>query len=127
MTNASKKILIIEEDVIVSRIFQSHIVKELGAEVFTAIGIEEGIRKLEEEKIDLLVIDIFLNNQPTLGSIAKIKKNSRTSLIPIVLITVISDKEHVLAAQALGIRYFITKGNDSLHEAMETIKKAIGD
>ncbi len=122
-----KKILIIEEDAIVTRIFQSHIIKELEVEVLTALGIEEGIRKLEEQKINLLIIDIFLNNQSTIDVIAKVRKNPLTDSIPIVLIAVIGDKEHIDAARRLGVRYFITKGSDSLLDAIETIKKALGN
>ena len=119
------KILLIEEDAVVSRILQIGLAKNLGAEVFTALGAEEGFRKLKDEEINLLVLDMFLQNQTTLDLIKKIKNDPETSAIPIVVITMIGDKENTDAARSLGVDSFIIKGGTSMRETVLTIKEAL--
>ena len=125
MISRPPNILIIEEDAIVSRILQVRLVRDLNAVVFTAVSAEEGFRKLKDEKIDLLVLDIFLRNQTTLDLIKTIRDDPETNAIPIIVITVIGDKENTDVARELGIKDFVIKGRTSLKETSSMIKNVL--
>ena len=119
------KVLIIEDDAVVSRIFQSLITKKAFADVSVAVTSEEGLRKLESEKPSLLIIDMFLNNQPTLETIKKVKKSEMYQSLPIIVFTVIGDKENMESLKALGVKDFIIKGSTSMGEALSLVSKAL--
>lgn len=123
MILGSPNILIIEDNAFVLRLLQNHLTKNLNAGVFTAIDREEGLNKLKNEKIDILMLDMFLQNKTTLDLMENIKKNPATGIIPIVVITMIGDKENADAARKLGIKDFIVKGEASLKDTLSIIRK----
>lgn len=71
-----------------------------GLEVFTL---------LEEQKPDLIVLDIMLPQMDGLEVLTKLKGTPDTSSIPVILLTAKVQYEDVLGGYKLGADYYITK------------------
>ncbi|OGQ51433.1 MAG: hypothetical protein A3I10_03390 [Deltaproteobacteria bacterium RIFCSPLOWO2_02_FULL_57_26] len=71
-----------------------------GLEVFTL---------LEEQRPDLIILDIMLPQMDGLEVLTKVKGTPDTSSIPVILLTAKVQYEDVLGGYKLGADYYITK------------------
>jgi len=115
-----KTILVIEDEKSISQLYQEELEEE-GYKVILASDGTDGIYKLKNENVDLVVLDIKLPNidgRMAFKEIKKIKKD-----IPVIVNTAYSqyrsDFEH-LKANAYVVKSF------DLSELKEAIKKLIG-
>lgn len=115
-----KTILVIEDEKSISQLYQEELEEE-GYKVILASDGTDGIYKLKNEIVDLVVLDIKLPNidgRMAFKEIKKIKKD-----IPVIVNTAYSqyrtDFEHLKA------NAYIVKSFD-LSELKEAIKKIIG-
>lgn len=71
-----------------------------GAELFTSI---------EQQKPDLVVLDIMMPQMDGLEVLTRLKGSADTSAIPVILLTAKVQYEDVLGGYKLGADYYITK------------------
>ena len=103
----TRKVLIIDDEVdLVSLMEQrlSHFYK-----VITANDGESGLKKVMEEKPDLIITDINMPNMNGYQLIQKIKSNLATAKIPILLLTVESHTNAIYKAQEMGATDYVIK------------------
>ena len=100
-----KKILVVDDDVDVARIIKGHLEKE-GYEITIANSGIEAIKKAIELKPDLITLDVLMPNMDGFTVAELLKQNPQTKNIPIVIISVIFEKEK---GYRLGISDYITK------------------
>ena len=103
-----KNILIVDDD---SRnIFTlSSLLQELGAETFSAMDGKEAIDLLQEQKIDLILMDLMMPIMDGLESTKMIKKDERFKHIPIIVITAKTMQEDKDACFAAGADDYLAK------------------
>lgn len=116
------KILIIEDDRFL-RDLLSRKLQDEKFEVVTAIDGEEGLKKTEEEKPDLVLLDLILPSMNGFEVLKEIKKNPRLSAIPIIILSNLGQKEDVERALTGGAEDYLIKANFTLDEILEKIKK----
>ena len=116
-----KTILIIEDEKSIRQLYQEELEEE-GYKVILASDGIDGIHKLRNEKVDIVILDIKMPNidgRMAFRQIKKIKKD-----MPVIINTAYdkyrSDFEE-LKADAYVVKSF------DLNELKETIKKIIGD
>lgn len=116
-----KNILIVDDD---SRnIFTlSSILQELGAETFSAMDGLGAIFLLEEERIDLILMDLMMPVMDGLEAISKIKSDERYKDIPIIVITAKTMQEDKDACYKAGADDYISKPIN--HNALVSMVKA---
>ena len=118
---ARKKILLVddEEDIIKMNMLR---LIESNYEVISASDGEEGFEKAEKEIPDLILLDVVMSRMDGLQTLAKLKSNSKTSHIPVIMLSGVGEKEALDRARASGAADFIDKpfNGDML---MEAIKK----
>ena len=116
-----KNILIVDDD---SRnIFTlSSTLQELGAETFTAMDGLEALGLLEEEKIDLVLMDLMMPVMDGLEAIKKMKADDRFKDIPIIVVTAKTMKEDKEMSFKAGADDYLTKPID--HSALISMLKA---
>lgn len=99
------KILIVEDDIQISN-FISYILKKESFNIEVASNGKEAIKKLENEKIDILLLDLGL---PDLDGIEIIKKLRTWSEIPVIIISARDQESDKVKALDLGADDYITK------------------
>jgi DNA-binding response OmpR family regulator len=115
-----KKILIIEDEIILAEMYKEKLEKE-GFEVFLASEIGEGIEIAKKEKPDLILLDILLSRENGVSFLEKIKKEEIKD-IPIVAFSNYDDPETKKRAFELGVKEYLIKANYTPREIVEKIK-----
>lgn len=115
-----KKILLVddEEDIIKMNMLR---LIESNYEVISASDGKEGLEKAEKEIPDLILLDVVMPRMDGLQTLAKLKSSSRTSHIPVIMLSGVGEKEALNRARASGAADFIDKpfNGDMLMEAIK--------
>jgi DNA-binding NarL/FixJ family response regulator len=124
----TKKILIIDDDRIFSKILRDGIITGgMGKyEVVSAFDGEEGLTVAEKEKPDLVMLDLVM---PKLGGIETLKKLRAEEWgkdIPVIVETQLSDIVSMGEGIALGVRGYFVKTDYSLEDILKQISDVIG-
>ncbi len=64
---------------------------------------------LEELKPDLIILDIMMPEMDGLKVLTRLRENSDTASIPVILLTALVQYEEVLRGYKMGADYYITK------------------
>ena len=105
------KILVIEDNPVDVETIKAGL-KKKDYEVLIAGNGEEGIRLAEEEKPDLIFMDMILPGIDGLEATIRLKRNPKTKGIPIVALTVMDSNEFVATCFKKGVSAFIKKPYD---------------
>ena len=106
------KILIVEDDPLMSRMYQK-IFKFEGFDVDFASDGEEGLEKIRATKPTLVLLDIMMPKMNGLEVLEKIKLDPETKAIPIIMLTNLAGTQDAEAALAKGaVKYIIKSENE---------------
>lgn len=119
-----KKILFIEDESALQKTFKNLLGKK-GYEVISAFDGQSGLTLAKEEKPDLILLDLILPKLHGLDVLKKLKKDSQTKEIPIIVLTNLEKPEHISQALELGATTYLVKVQYSLEEVLEKIKKTL--
>ncbi len=121
----AKNILIIEDD----EFLRGLISKKLFAEDFkisVAVDGEEAVKKIKEEKPDLILLDLILPVMNGFEVLSKIKKDSSTNSIPVIILSNLGEKEDIDKALTLGVVDYLIKAQFTPEEIVEKVEKIFG-
>jgi DNA-binding response OmpR family regulator/nitrogen-specific signal transduction histidine kinase len=100
-----KKILIIDDDDNIRRFLDFELTRA-GYEIIEEFNGKEAINVINNTKPDLIILDILMPWINGYNILEKIRKGSKNSPIPVIILTVLEDKEK---AMRLGANYFMNK------------------
>lgn len=119
-----KNILLVEDDPFLIDIYTTKF-KEAGFSVKVASDGEEGLRKLNEEKFDLLVLDIVLPQIDGWEILKKIKSTPELKDLKVIILSNLGQKEEVEKGIKLGAVKYIIKAHYTPSQVIEEIKKVL--
>jgi DNA-binding response OmpR family regulator len=119
-----KTILIIEDDKFLRELIARKLIKE-GYEISEAIDGEEGIKKIKEEKPDLILLDLILPGIDGFEVLARIKEDPALAAIPVIILSNLGQKEDVEKGLKLGAVDYLIKAHFTPGEIIEKIKNAL--
>jgi len=120
-----KKILFIEDESALQRTFEEAL-KDEGFEMISALDGETGLKMAKEKKPDLILLDLILPKIEGMEVLKKLKEDEKTKDIPVIVLTHLEELEKVEKAMELGAKAYLVKGEYSLDEVVERIKKVLG-
>lgn len=124
MDELKKKILIVEDDDLIRQLFAGELIKA-GLEVTSfALG-AEGMKALEEQKFDLVLLDIMLPDVNGLEIIKHVRKSTGNSEATVVMLTNLGQDNVISEAYKLGANGFLIKSAYSPDQIVEEIKKIL--
>jgi len=103
------KILLVEDDTFFREFYASKL-KEAGHEVETAGDGNEGIKKLNEYKPNLLLLDIIMPIKDGFEVLEYMQKSPALKNIPVIVFSTLSQQSDVEKAMGLGAVDYINKG-----------------
>jgi DNA-binding response OmpR family regulator len=118
------KILIIEDD----RFLRELIARKLRNErydVIEAVDGEEGIKKIKEERPDLVLLDLILPGIDGFDVLARAKEDPDTAQIPVIILSNLGQREEVERGLKLGAIDYLIKAHFTPGEIIEKIKNII--
>lgn len=116
-----KSILLIEDDPFLIDIYTTKF-KEAGFNVEVAGGGEEGLRKLNEEKFDLLVLDIVL---PKIDGWEILRKIKNKKDLKVVVLSNLGQKGEVEKGLKLGATKYLIKAHYTPRQVVDEIKEVL--
>ena len=121
---AKKTILIIEDDKFLRELIVQKLLRE-GYEISEALDGEEGIKKIKEEKPDLILLDLILPGIDGFEVLSQMREESRLSSIPVIILSNLGQKEDVEKGMKLGAVDYLIKAHFTPGEIIEKIRKAL--
>ena len=110
MTN--KKILVVDDTA--AHLQQiKEIVADAGYQVITATSGREAVERTQQEKPDLVFLDIVMDDLDGYGACREITRNDETRNIPVVFVSTKNQRADRLWAEKQGARALISKPVDS--------------
>lgn len=121
MDEHKKKILIIEDDEHVSKVYEMKFSKEGYSTIFIVNG-EEAVEKITSEKPNLIILDLMVPKKDGFVILEEIKKNPSTASIPVLVLSNLGGKVDQDRALALGANEYMVKVNYSMQEVIDRAK-----
>jgi two-component system alkaline phosphatase synthesis response regulator PhoP len=103
-----EKILVVDDEKDIIELIRYNLEKE-GLKVITASSGEEAIRRASNENPQLIILDLMLPGIDGLEVCRILKRETQTSSIPIIMLTVKSDETDIVVGLELGADDYITK------------------
>lgn len=122
MDEHKKKILIIEDDEHVAKIYEIKFSKE-GYNIILAVNGEEGIEKIKNERPNLIFLDLMMPKKDGFMVLEEIKKNPELAKIPILAISNLGQQSDKDRAIALGAKEYLVKVEYSMQEVVDRARK----
>lgn len=122
--SAGKKILIVDDDKFLLDIYSLKF-KSKGYEVDTAFGGEEAIKKLRDNKPDILLLDIVMPGMDGIETLQKIKDEKLEDGITRIVLSNQSQQTDIDKATALGVDGYIIKASCTPSEVLSKVEEII--
>lgn len=120
-----KTILFIEDESALQKTI-GETLKQEGYELISALNGEIGLRMAKEKKPDLILLDLILPKMHGFDVLQKLKENSDTKNIPVIVLTNLEAMDDIDKAIELGATTYLVKAQYTLEEVIEKVKKVLG-
>lgn len=117
-----KKVLFIEDEMRLHKMFED-LFKAEEIQFFSAYDGESGLRLAEEERPDLILLDLILPRKNGFEVLKELKANPHLANIPVFVLTNLEGAQDVEKALSLGASAYLVKANYSLENILERIKE----
>ncbi len=121
MPENSKKVLIVEDDIHVSKVFQVQVEKAGFLSVVADDG-EEALKIINAEKPDLVILDLMIPKKDGFEVLEEVRKNPVFEKVPIVIISNLGQDTDKARALGLGATEYLVKIDYSIQEIINKIK-----
>lgn len=119
-----QKILIVEDDKFLRELIAQKLVKE-GYEVLSSIDGEDGVKKIKDEKPDLVLLDLILPNIDGFDVLSRIKEGPSANSVPVIILSNLGQKEDVEKGLKLGATDYLIKAHFTPGEIIEKIRNVL--
>lgn len=124
MGDTSRRILIIEDDEFISDVYQKKLALE-GYSVDLARDGEEALRKIREQKPDLVLLDIMIPLKDGFQVLSDMRNDSSLSDIRVMVMSNLSQGKDIARAKELGAVDYIVKSNVGLPEIVARVRRQL--
>jgi len=115
------KVLIIEDDRFLSKIYASKLSKE-GIEADFALDGEEGLEKAKAGKPKLILLDLIMPKMDGFAVLEAMAADASLKKIPVIVLSNLGQDEDIERAKKLGAKDFLVKSDSSIQAVVEKIK-----
>ena len=122
MSNQSKKILIVEDERPIAEAMELKFNK-VDFEVRAVFNGEEALQAIEEDKFDLIILDLIMPKMNGFETLQRLKEKGNK--IPVIVASNLSQKEDAIKAKELGAVDFFIKSNTPIKKLIDSVKKIL--
>ncbi|MEK7482646.1 MAG: response regulator [Patescibacteria group bacterium] len=124
MADEQKTILVIEDDKFLRELISQKLAKE-GFNLSEAMDGEEGLKKIQQEKPDLILLDLILPGLDGFEVLSQAKQDPALSEIPVIILSNLGQKEDIERGLKMGAVDYLIKAHFTPGEIIEKIKQAL--
>ena len=121
MSDSRKKVLIIEDDDHISKIYGIKLSKE-NVDTIVARDGQEGINMIASEKPDLVLLDLMIPIKDGFTVLEEVKKTPFGKNLPILVLSNLGQESDIEKATSLGAADYFIKVNLSIQEVIDKVK-----
>lgn len=122
---SQKKILVVEDDRFLRRACEASL-RQRGFAVLVAVDGEEGLRVVQAEQPDLILLDMLMPRMDGLAMLRSLRDAEATRAIPVLILSNSSRQSDIDELRALGIADYLVKANLSLQELGDRVTRLLG-
>jgi len=126
MDKNKKKILVVEDDVMISSMYKTKFEAD-GFEVLTADNGASGLELAKKEKPDIIMLDIILPQLDGFSVLEAIKKDKTTKDTPVIMLTNLGTDEDKKKGAKMGAMDYLVKASLTPGQISEKIKQVFKD
>lgn len=119
------KILVVEDDKFLRELIVQKLLKE-GYVTAEAIDGEEGLKKIKEEKPDMVLLDIILPGIDGFEVLKRAKEDEETKDIPVIILSNLGQQEDIDKGVELGAKDYLVKAEFTPGEIVEKVRAILG-
>jgi DNA-binding response OmpR family regulator len=119
------KILVIEDDKFLKKIYQTKLTLEGYLPILASNG-SEGLEAIKNEKPDLVLLDLIMPVKTGFEVLEEINKNKNYKSIPIIVASNLGQDDDQKRVMELGARDYIIKSDTTIQGIINKIKELLG-
>ncbi|MDE2001163.1 MAG: response regulator [Patescibacteria group bacterium] len=120
-----KKILLIEDEPYLARPLRLAFDRAKLASLDIAVDGIEGLKRAQEEKPDLIILDLILPKLSGFEVLRRLKENPETKDVPVVILSNLAREDEVRRGLAAGAQDYFVKTNFSMNTLMDRIQRTL--
>lgn len=105
---ARGKIVVIEDEADIREVIEHNLLRE-GFEASASADGEKGLRLVQKESPDLVLLDLMLPGMDGLDVCRELKADSRTQAIPVIMVTAKGEESDIVLGLGIGADDYVTK------------------
>ena len=125
MDTNKKKVMIVEDDEHISKVYEIKLAKE-GYATSLAVDGDEAVAKITSEKPDLILLDLMIPKKDGFGVLEDIKKVPSLAGIPVIVLSNLGQQSDQDRALGLGANEYLVKVDYPIQEVVDRIKGYLG-
>jgi DNA-binding response OmpR family regulator len=124
MVAAAAKILIIEDDRYISKMYQLKLSLD-GFDVQLAENGRQGVEKVKDFHPDIILLDILMPELDGFEVLKMVKGDEDTKNIPVLIMSNLGQEDHIEKGMSLGALGYIVKSQYTPSRVVEKIKEVL--
>jgi DNA-binding response OmpR family regulator len=120
-----KKILVIDDDEVFRKTVNSALTSE-GYVVVEAIDGSEGLKIVDVEKPDLILLDLMMPNIGGMSFLRELQGDKQSNKIPVLISSNFSSINSMSEGIEFGVRGYIVKSEESLKTIVNAVESIVG-
>jgi DNA-binding response OmpR family regulator len=118
-----KRILAVDDETDVLMILKTALQSE-GFDVDTASNGPDALTQARENPPDLVLLDVMMPGMTGFEVLSRLKADDATSLIPVIMLTGMSERKNIQQALSSGIDFYIVKPFE-FHDLLNKVNQAL--
>lgn len=124
MTTVTRKILIIDDDPVITAIYQQHF-KNAGFEVQIADEGQTGLNGVSEFRPDVVLLDLSMPKLSGIQWLKKVRADARFSMLPVVVLSAGASGWQMRAVRKADVTHILSKEGAVPQEVVEAVTSAL--
>ncbi len=118
------KILVAEDDKLISGSL-CEALRASGYETDAAFDGEEALKKIKEDKPDLVLLDILMPKLDGISVLWELKANPETASMPVIVLTNVGDVDTISKIVEAGAVDYLLKSDQSMDDIVQKVKDVL--
>ena len=124
MNGARQRILVIEDDSFLLKMYEAALSRE-GFEVLSTADGQTGLKLAKEKKPDLILLDLILPRLDGFAVLKRLKKDQATSGIPVLILSNLGQEADIERGLKLGASDYLIKTEHTVKQVGEKIRQTL--
>jgi len=122
MKEIRKKVLMIEEDRFLRKIYKNKLML-VGFDFIEATNGIEGLNKIISENPDIILLDLILPRKNGFDVLIEIRSKEETKNIPVIIFSNLAQDPDIKRGLALGAKEYLIKSEVSLSDVVDKVRE----